>query len=570
MLPLLLLAALALPVAALPADPPLKNADFEAKASKSDPLPGWELSIGARNGADSPQSLCEVDKKEHHGGKGALHFRGDGETRAWHFASQKVEPRPGGKYRLTGFTRGQNVRQEGIQFANCYVALMLFDANGELLARELRQPDKDGKWKAFELELAAPETVREARVSAFLSMTGDLWVDDLVLAVEGGSPLPAASTLLSEDFEAGKDLAGWTRGVGAVNAGGGKESVVEIDGKSGAGGSKHSLRFTGTSKTLTWTDLLREFPCSAGDLIVVRAKARASGVKQEGIQFPNLHLRLLFRDAAGETLGPAKFAAPGDGSYDWKDVDVRGVAPPGSERCAVGLFLSMTGEAWWDDLVVTRQPGNRPAYDGWLSLESRHLLLRYPPDHPRAAEMKDFGEKLDAAFESICAALGIDYGERVTAWLYRDGEEGQRLTGRALAFADPEGRAFHQGPGNSLAHELVHVLALKLGYAQTAALGEGLAAWLDGNGAEWHREQARKLLEAGTLPSVAALFEQFREQKDGYPAAASLCGYLIETWGMPKFVKLYVSTDPRKAAPAVLGTDFAAIEEAWHASLRAG
>jgi hypothetical protein len=346
--------------------------------------------------------------------------------------------------------------------------------------------------------------------------------------------------------------------------------VIAIDAKGGAGGSKKSLKFSGDGKTLTWNDLTREFPCSAGDLIAVRAKVKAAGVKKEGIQFANLHLRLLFRDAAGETLGPAKYANPGDGSYDWKDADVRGVAPPGTERCVVGLFLSMSGEAWWDDLTVTRQPGNRPAYDGWLSLESKHLLLRYPPDHPRAADMAAYGAKLDEAFESICTALGIQYTERVTAWLYRDEEQGKQLTGRKLAYADPEGRAFHQAPNNSLAHELVHVLALKLGYAQTAALGEGLAAWLDGNGADWHRQQAKALLDAGTLPSVDALFEHFRDQKDGYPAAAALCGYLIETYGLPKFVKLYVSTDPRKAAQGVLGADFKTIEEAWHAALRAG
>ena len=168
------------------------------------------------------------------------------------------------------------------------------------------------------------------------------------------------------------------------------------------------------------------------------------------------------------------------------------------------------------------------------------------------------------------AALGVGYDERVTAWLYRDGEQGKQLTGRELDFADPEGRAFHQRPGSSLSHELVHVLALKLGYAQTGALGEGLAVWLDGNGADWHRDQARKLLEAGDLPSAGALFEHFRDQKNGYAAAGALCGYLIETYGMPRFVELYLSTDPRALAPKLLGADFAAIEEAWHAALRAG
>ena len=394
------LAALALPA---PADGPLANPDFEAKTSKTDPVPGWELSIGARNGANEPVSVCEVDKKEHHGGHAALHFHGEASMKAWQIATQTVEPRPGATYHLTGFTRGKNVRREEIQFSNCYVGLFLFDANGELLAREIRNPDKDEDWKAFEITLAAPDTVREAKVYAFLSMSGDLWVDDLVLTLDGGTPLPPIETLLTEDFEAAKDLpASWTKSIGAINAGGGKESVVAIDSKTGADGSKRSLKFSGDARTQSWNDLSREFSCSPGDLIHLHARARGAGIKQEGIQFANLHARLVFRDAAGESLGPARYDSPGTGDFDWKDADVRGVAPPGAARCMVGLFLSMSGEAWWDDLTITRQPGNRPAYDGWLSLESKHMLLRYPPDHPQAADMAAYGAKLDEP-SSRCA-----------------------------------------------------------------------------------------------------------------------------------------------------------------------
>ncbi len=566
LLPALLLAALALPAADT-----LKNPGFEDKPTKTDPVPGWTVVIGALNGANEPESVCEVDRKEQQGGKSALHFHGENPTRAWKAAEQPVEARPGGRYRLTGQYRASGVRREGIQFNNCYVALFLFDASGELLAREFRTPGKQDAWQDFTVELTAPDTVREAKVFCFLSMTGDLWIDDLALTIEGGTPLPPTETLLAEDFEQAKDVPeGWTRGVGAINAGGGKESQVTVDGKSGAGGSKRSLRFKGDGATRTWFDLSREFPCSPGDLLTFSARARGEDVHQEGIQFANLHARLLFRDAAGETLGSALFEHPGTDSFDWKDVRVRGVAPPGAARCMVGLFLSMSGEAWWDDLRVTRQPGNRPAYDGWLTLETQRLRLRYPVDHPRAAEMVDFGARLDAEFDRVCAALGVTYDERVVAWLYRDAEQGRRLTGRELAWADPEGRAFHQGPANSLAHELTHVLALKLGYAQTAVLGEGLAVWLDGNGDAFHHDRARELLRKGELPAVAALFERFREEPAGYPAAGSLCGWLIGRHGMQRFAELYRSTDPRALAPQVLQEDFTALEQAWRDWLAQG
>jgi hypothetical protein len=402
-------------------------------------------------------------------------------------------------------------------------------------------------------------------------MTGNLWVDGLALTVEGGTPLPPEQLVLKEDFEASKDLpADWVQSQGAMNAGPGKASVVAIDSKASAAGGKRSLRLAGDKATHEWQDLSREFPCSPGDLVVFSGQVRAEDVKQEGIQFANLHARLFFRDAVGERLGSALYAHPGDGSYDWKEFSVRGVAPAGAARFTVGLFLSMSGAAWWDELSITRQPGNRPAYDGWIALETPHLLLRYPPDHPRAAEMADFGARLESELERVRAALGVAWDERITAWLYRDEEQGRRLTGRELAWADPEGRAFHQGPYASLAHELTHVVALELGYAQTAALGEGLAVWLDGNGDAVHHGKARELLAKGELPSVDDLFERFRELPAGYAAAGSLCGWLIEQHGMDAFTRLYLSTDPRALAPHVIGTDFAAVEQAWRAWLSSG
>jgi hypothetical protein len=81
------------------------------------------------------------------------------------------------------------------------------------------------------------------------------------------------------------------------------------------------------------------------------------------------------------------------------------------------------------------------------------------------------------------------------------------------------------------------------------------------------RVGAAKLLAGGKLPSMKDLLGAFRDQENGYPAAGSFCGYLIETYGIEKFRELYPSTDPSAAAQSLLGKDFEAIDADWRGFL---
>jgi hypothetical protein len=294
---------------------------------------------------------------------------------------------------------------------------------------------------------------------------------------------------------------------------------------------------------------------------------RAETVRKEGIQFPNLHMRLAFFDVDGKALGAAKYGQPGTGSYDWKEVTTSGVAPEGATKVLVGFFLSMSGDAWFDDVRLEKRSGGTPAYADWLTLETKHLTLRYPKDSPRAATIKQYGDKLDRAFESVVGQLGVDYTDRITVYLYLDEFQGKKLTGRDLDFANPEGRAVHQGPNSTLSHEMTHCIALKMGTAQKGLLGEGIAVWLNGDTPSGHHDRAAKLLASGELPSMKDLLEKFRDQANGYPAAGSFCGYLIETYGIAKFRELYPSSDPNTQAASVLGKSFEAIDADWRAFL---
>jgi hypothetical protein len=554
---------------------PIADGDFEAKPTAAAPVPGWSVGIGATNGALEPVSALDLDPRERHKGRASLRLHGDDTTRAWRTVQQDAPARPGGTYTLRAFAKAQNVRGETVrgtsirQFQNCFVGLVLFDGSGDVVAKDYRQPMlPTSGWQPLEMKVVAPDTVRSARISISLTMSGTLWVDDVDLAIDGGRELPPPEVLVREGFENASALPPrWSEELGATNGGGDARSTVAIDPDQGAQGTRHSLKLMGEAATIRWYGVERKLDARPGDAFRFGAWVRGKDIRKEGIQFPNFHIRLVFLGKDGEPLGAARHAHGGEGTFDWKPIETAGVAPDGTTQVIAGIFLSMSGEAWLDQLEITRQPGSTPAYTGWQRIETKHIVLRYPKDHPHAAEMSRLGARLEKAYEDIVKRLDVRFGEKITVYVYRDGEDGKRLTGRELDYANPEGRAVHQRFESTAGHEMAHVIALELGYSQTGLFGEGLAVWLNGDAPREHHAQAAKLLKDGKLPSLDALLTRFRDEASAYPAAGSFCGYLIEKHGLGAFKKLYPLPDPARASREVLGASLEDVDAAWRKSL---
>jgi hypothetical protein len=279
-------------------------------------------------------------------------------------------------------------------------------------------------------------------------------------------------------------------------------------------------------------------------------------------------LSLCFLDKSGATVGVPRFGFPGDGTYDWKDVELSAAAPLDAASVRVGIFLSMSGKAWFDDLVLTVDAGAEPPYAKWQKKETKHLTLRYSPDPGVSAAIPELAKRLDAAYEEIRKSLGVAYDDRITMYFYKDNDEGKRLVGRELDFAEPDQRVVHQTVGSTPSHEMTHCIARAIGYAQTGLFGEGLAVWCNGAKPEETHRFAAKLLADKKLPSVASMLQDFGKQENGYPAAGSFCGFVIETYGIEKFKRLYVQTDPAAAAQDVLGSSLDEVEKNWLAKLK--
>ena len=545
------------------------NPGFEEKAIADDPVPGWAISLGAQNGATEPVSNVELDRGEKNGGRQSLHLSGDRSTRGWMILKQEIETRPGGRYYLEAMVKTEGVEPNGFGLDNCYVGLIFFDAQGKVAGRQFTFPNlPSSKWSKIQSRATAAPTARRGYVYIFLSMLGDMWVDDLELEIKGGEKIAQPERVLFEDFERARRLPSkWKKIEGATNGDGDAESSVEVDQETGAGDSSRSLSFSGSAGTQRWWSVGPELKARPGELWRWTGLAKAEDVRREGNQFENLHLSLSFLDKKGEPL-LTRFGSAGPGTFDWRELAVEGVSPEGTKKVRANLFLSMSGRAWFDDLELSRLEDVPLPYSDWPTIESDEIVLRHSPVHEKASEMKGYHRRLEQSKKEICRQLEVEFDEPITVFIYKDNDEGRLLTGGNLDFADPKNRKVHQRWESYIAHEMVHVIAhTRLEYSGTGLLGEGIAVWLNGQSPDRHHRRAAELLEKGELPTIEALLTAFRKQEAGYPASGSFTGFLIEAHGLDVFKEIYPLEDPSARAKELVGASFHEMEAAWHEEL---
>lgn len=162
----------------------------------------------------------------------------------------------------------------------------------------------------------------------------------------------AADELSNASFDEG--LEGWEVGVGATNGTSGIESFLAQDVAVKRTGAA-SLRCSGDATTATWRMLTQTVDVSAGDLVSFRVAARCESVVREGPQYPNANGVVIFENAAGQRTGFLTTAVM-HGDREWVDLGIDILAPAGTVRAKVGVFHSMTGTTWFDDVRFTATP----------------------------------------------------------------------------------------------------------------------------------------------------------------------------------------------------------------------
>lgn len=136
---------------------------------------GWQVKIGARNGAEAP-----VSKLKRHPDGGLL-LSGNARTRAWRTVSQEITLQPGQSYQLEFEAKSTDVRREGIQFDNCYCGVWMYDDQGQRLDFVIKDLSQARRLQSHKLRFVAPQKTAKASLVIFLSKSGSLHVKNLSL-----------------------------------------------------------------------------------------------------------------------------------------------------------------------------------------------------------------------------------------------------------------------------------------------------------------------------------------------------------------------------------------------------
>ncbi len=192
---------LALGAALLPADKPATNLlpNPDLKEWKEGAPAGWKLEVGATSGTEKESEVAA-------GPEGGVLLRGDGETGRWRMLTAPFRAEAGACYRLDFEHRAADLRCEGSQFDNAYVALALPSGR--------ERPDLrlhvllDGKWRPG-MVVGRAAAAGEGFVRIFLSKSGAMEVRNPVLTVvppEGSFDLLVADMALHYSHFASKKV----------------------------------------------------------------------------------------------------------------------------------------------------------------------------------------------------------------------------------------------------------------------------------------------------------------------------------------------------------------------------
>ena len=106
---------------------------------------------------------------------------------AWHSVSQSLSLPAGKSYRLGFQSQSEGVQRQGRQHNNCYVGVMIFDAEGQRVGASIEDLSRNSVWRRHQLDFKVPPNGAKTQVIIFLSKTGALTVKNLLLSETNGS-----------------------------------------------------------------------------------------------------------------------------------------------------------------------------------------------------------------------------------------------------------------------------------------------------------------------------------------------------------------------------------------------
>ena len=256
------------------------------------------------------------------------------------------------------------------------------------------------------------------------------------------------------------------------------------------------------------------------------------------------------------------------GTSPWRRFSRRVDIPDNAQYAEIGCICQTDGWIWFDDvMLVLEEP------IPWKEVKTKRIDFYYLEDHPLS---KEAIEKQTAYVDKVIATLDLRVEDKLKYYYYYSEDKYRKLLNvrSGSQHVRLEGRELHT-PEMFDDHDIVHLLLLPLGHPPFG-LFEGIVFYFLGSwegGRDLHM-MAKEMLFAKELPPLHNLLKERDMDTFGMskavPAWSSFSIWLINHYGMKKFMELYVATkgleeiDPFNAQfRTIYEKDFDALDMEW-------
>jgi tetratricopeptide (TPR) repeat protein len=186
-----------------------------------------------------------------------------------------------------------------------------------------------------------------------------------------------------------------------------------------------------------------------------------------------------------------------------------------------------------------------------------HFTIYYAPSSLDSSDIRLVAEEHEFRLNQVLTALSASGRVTFESYVYPSAEMKRRLIGAGNTdITKPWSGQIHlsrQSLGNSLKHELVHAAAAPFGFpvlkaSLSTGLVEGLAMAVDGSwGNRTLHQYAAGMRASGIAPNIKSIMTPWgfvsEQPAVSYVLAGSFCRYLIDRFGIRRFLSVYRHAD---------------------------
>lgn len=333
-----------------------------------------------------------------------------------------------------------------------------------------------------------------------------------------------------------------------------------------------SFYLRGVFNTDRWMVLVQRIPVIPGYRIEFAAELKAVGLEKMKNQQDRANIYVRFYDKDGKRVNSRYYAdaftARLRGTSDWQRHQTVGDVPDKARTAEIGVINEMNGYLYVDD-VELKISAPMP----WKEHKTRYVNFYYLEGHPFPPQAME----QEADYIASCVKkLHVKLKNKVSYYFYpseqtlretfgvKRGHERVSFKSHEIHTTDP---AEH--------HEVVHMLLENLGYPPFG-LAEGAVFYCIGSweGGRNIHMMVKEFLVQKRLPALYMILKQQDMDQVGMstavPGWASFSMWLIDHYGIKKFMQLYTKTNGvdepgafNSVFKSIYGEDFDVLDRDW-------